>query len=161
MIEIENSPFVVAGDWDATPTPEGKKRIIMPPPGHVQGCGWEAFTQAGLRAVAQYVKPGSSFHELGAGTAILSVAAKLMGATKVYATELNPEALAAAHRVVAANGGGVRVVKGTFISDAVDVTVVAVGGDFGEKNLPKIRGRLVIVVHDEDNSIEIIAGGHS
>jgi len=150
--------FVIAGDWDSAPTPEGKLRIVMPPLGHCYGAGWDSTTKAALLALPQYVKPGMSFLELGAGSCILSIAAERLGASPVYATELNPEALTAGRQVLAANHSQVRLIEGTFINEHVDVAVVSISTKFAQENLERINANMILVVHD-DASVEVINGG--
>jgi len=152
---IKVGSFVIAGDWDSTPTPEGKWRIVMPPLGHCYGAGWHDTTKAALLALSQYVKPRMSFHELGAGSCILSIAAEKLGASPVYATELNPEALAAGRRVLAANNSQVQLIEGTFIDDHVDVAVVSISTKFAQDNLGKINASTILVVHD-DATLEVL-----
>lgn len=146
---IEVGEFVICGDWDSAPTPQGKLRIIMPPLGHVEGAGWRDVTQAALLALPDYVAPGKTFAEIGAGSGILSVAAKLLGADRCYATELNPDALEAARRVFAANHVDVELIEGTFPSETVDVAVVSISTDFAKQNRHKIKAKTILIVRDD------------
>jgi len=153
---IDAGRFVIAGDWDSTPTLDGKLRIVMPPLGHVEGGGWRNVTQAALLALPDYVTPNCSFAEIGAGSGILSVAAKLLGAGKCYATELNPEALEAARRVFAANSVDVELIEGSFPpDDDLDVVIVSISTAFYEKNKDRIRAKTVLVAHD-DGFVEVV-----
>lgn len=152
MIEI--GKFVITGDWDdSSPIPEGRLRIVMPPLGHVAGAGWHLTTQAALLALPDHVKPGESFADIGAGSGILSVAAKLLGAGRCIATDLNPDALEAARRVFAANSVEVELINGTFPEEEVDLAVVSISTDFFQQNKDRIRARRILVIHD-DGSIE-------
>lgn len=152
---IEVGKFVIAGDWDDTPTPEGKLRIVMPPLGHCYGAGWHDTTKAALLALPEYVKPGMSFLELGAGSCILSIAAERLGALPVYATECNPEALEAGRRVLAANNSQVQLIEGTFVDEHVDIAVVSISTKFAQDNAERINATTILVVHD-DASVEIL-----
>lgn len=152
---IEVGQFVIAGDWDGSPTPEGKIRIIMPPLGHVAGAGWHLTTQAALLALPDHVKPGESFADIGAGSGILSVAAKLLGAGRCIATELNPDALEVARRVFVVNSVGVELINGTFPEEEVDLAVVSISTGFYEQNKDKIRAKRILVVHD-DGSVDVV-----
>ncbi len=152
---IEVGLFVIAGDWDATPTPQGKIRIVMPPLGHVFGAGWHGVTQAALRALPNHVRAGESFAEIGAGSGILSVAAKKLGAGRCIATEISPDAIEAAQKVFAANNVEVELVKGTFPKEQVDLALVSISDAFYEENKEHIKAKRVLVVRD-DESVEAV-----
>lgn len=112
MIDIP--PFAVFGDWDDTPTPKDRLRIVMPPLGHVFGGGWHPFTKSAINAIINYLKPGMSFLDVGAGSGILCVVAKLLGAADCYAVELDKDALAVLPKVFKANKVDVHVIDGTY-----------------------------------------------
>lgn len=142
-------PFCICGDWDVAPTPVGLKRIILPPLGHIYGGGWHATTQSALVHLPEHITPKCSFVDIGTGSGILSVAAKLLGAGKCYATELDAEALKVAQRTFDLNHVDVKLVKGTFISETVDIAVISIATSFANDNLHKIRARKVLVVNDD------------
>lgn len=153
---IQVGQFAIFGASDKTPTPKGLKRIIMPPIGpDVFGCGWEAETQAALLALPSHITRGCSFAEIGAGSGILSVAAKLLGAGKCWATEKAPAALETAPKVFKANKVEVTLVADTFPPEPVDVAVVSISSDFAQKYKHEIMARKVLVVHD-DATVEVI-----
>lgn len=152
---IEVGKFVITGDWDDSPTPEGKLRIIMPPLGHVEGGGWRDVTQAALRELPSHITPNCSFAEIGCGSGIVSVAAKLLGAGKCYATELNPDALVVASRVFEANDVEVELIEGTFIGKTVDVAVVSISSDFIRAHRQQINANKILAIHD-DATVEVI-----
>lgn len=151
---IEVGRFAIFGDWDNTPTPPDKYRINLPPLGHVEGTGWREVTQAALKELPFHIVPDCSFAEIGAGSGILSVAAKLLGAGKCYATEINPEALAAAKKVFSANNVEIELIEGTFIKEHVDVAMVSISSTFIKENYQLIKATKMIAVHD-DATIEI------
>lgn len=146
---IQVGSFAIVGDWDTTPVPHGLLRIVMPPLGHVFGAGWHPATQAVLSALPSYVRKGTAFAEIGAGSGILCVAAKLLGAGKCYATELDPEALVAAKKVFAVNNVEVELINGTFVNQDVDLAVVSINSDFVSQHYDKIKARQVLAVHDD------------
>ncbi len=147
MIEIGR--FVIVGNWDDTPTPEGKLRIVMPPLGHCYGAGWHDTTKQALLALERHLKPGMSFLEIGAGSCILSIAAEKLGASPCFATEINSEALEAGRRVLEANDSKVELVEGTFLDRDVDLAAVSISTKFAQKNLSKIRAKTILVIEDD------------
>jgi ribosomal protein L11 methylase PrmA len=155
---IDADRFAIFGDWDATPTPEGKIRIVMPPLGHVYGAGWQDTTQAALAALAEHVTPGATFAEIGCGSGILCVAAKKLGAGKCIATELDKEALSVAAKVFKANGVEVELIEGTFPKEHVDIAVVSIASSFYDEHRRKVNATKVLVVHD-DAQVEVLGKG--
>ena len=150
--------FCIAGDWDDSPTPDGYLRIVMVPLSASYGGGWQATTQAALTALPLHLKPGMSFAEIGAGSGILSVAAKLLGAGKCYATELSRDALAVMPRVFAANNVDVEIIDGTFVDTQVDLAVVSISTDWFAENHHNILADRILVVHD-DAATELLLQG--
>jgi ribosomal protein L11 methyltransferase len=82
--------FVVA-PWRTEPTPEGRLRLEMTP-GLQCGTGQHPCTQKCLEAMERIVKPGDSVLDVGSGSGILSIAAQLLGAGRVVACDIDPEA---------------------------------------------------------------------
>jgi len=81
----------LAAPWRTEPTPEGRIRLEINP-GQQCGTGQHPCTQKCLEAMEQIVKPGDSVLDVGSGSAILSIAAKLLGAGTVIACDIDPEA---------------------------------------------------------------------
>jgi predicted nicotinamide N-methyase len=81
----------------------GEFRSDEPPP-------FWAFVWAGGQALARYVLDhpdevtGHRVHDLATGSGVAAIAAALAGAAEVTASDLDPAAVAAAHRNAAANG---------------------------------------------------------
>ncbi len=84
--------FFLVAPWRTEPTPEGRFRLEINP-GQQCGTGQHPCTQKCLEAMEQIVKPGDSVLDVGSGSAILSKAAKLLGASKVVACDIDPDAL--------------------------------------------------------------------
>ena len=152
MLEIGR--FVITGDWDNTPVPSDKLHILIPPLGHVFGAGWHPATQAVLEILPEYVHKGTKFADVGTGSGILCVAAKLLEASECYATELDPDALSAAKKVFAVNNVKVTLIEGTFFEADVDVAVVSISSDFVHQNHSLVKAKTIIAVHD-DFTIEV------
>ena len=146
MIHIDQ--FVIKGDWDTEPTPEGKSAILMPPiPNGIHGGGWHRSTKATLRAVIAHMEPGMTFFDLGTGTGIIGVAAHLLGASKIYACEHEPKAVEFARKVFGLNG-----VEVAWVTDypQVDLCVANVG-----------RGGLEITDFNPGIMVSVDGHGHS
>jgi ribosomal protein L11 methyltransferase len=83
--------FFVVAPWRKEPTPEGRFRLELNP-GLQCGTGQHPCTQKCLEAMERIVKPGDSVLDVGSGSGILSIAAKLLGAACVVACDIDPEA---------------------------------------------------------------------
>jgi ribosomal protein L11 methyltransferase len=73
------------------------------------GTGEHASTRGVLRLLQEVVRPDDLVADLGAGSAVLSIAAAKLGARGVAAVEQDPDAIANAEGNVACNGVGDRV----------------------------------------------------
>lgn len=96
------APPWLAGDLDPATT-------IVIDPGMAFGTGDHATTRGVLRLMASVVRPRDRLADLGAGSAVLSIAAVKLGAENVAAIELDPDAIGNAEDNVRANGVSDRV----------------------------------------------------
>jgi len=87
--------FFVVAPWRTEPTPPGRFRLEINP-GLQCGTGQHPCTQLCLAAMERVIRPGDSVLDVGSGSGILSKAAKLLGAGRVIACDIDPEAAAAA-----------------------------------------------------------------
>ena len=108
----EAGGFVVTPPWLATEG-EDPGRIIIDP-GMAFGTGDHPTTRGVLRLMRWVIKPGDAVADLGAGSAVLAIAAARLGAARVAAIELDAGAIGNAEENVARNGapGVVRVIQG-------------------------------------------------
>jgi ribosomal protein L11 methyltransferase len=83
--------FFVAAPWRTDPTPPGRFRLELNP-GSQCGTGQHPCTRLCLEAMEREVRPGDSVLDVGTGSGILSIAAKLLGAGRVIACDIDPEA---------------------------------------------------------------------
>ncbi len=83
--------FFLVAPWRTEPTPHGRFRLEINP-GQQCGTGQHPCTQKCLEAMERIVKPGDSVLDVGSGSGILSIAAKLLGAGRVVACDIDPEA---------------------------------------------------------------------
>ena len=84
--------FYLAPPWRDDPTPEGRFRIVVNP-GLAFGTGVHETTQLCLEALEEFVKPGLTVLDVGTGSGILGRAAELLGAVKVFACDIDAEAV--------------------------------------------------------------------
>jgi ribosomal protein L11 methyltransferase len=100
--------LTVTPPWLAAPfLPE---RTIVIDPAMAFGTGDHATTRGVLGLMQEVVRPGDSVADLGAGSAVLAIAAAKLGAARVAAIESDPDAIGNAEENVATNGVGGRVV---------------------------------------------------
>lgn len=84
--------FWLTPPWNTAPAPDGRLRLeIMP--GAACGTGWHECTQMCLEALESAVTPGCSVLDVGTGSGILSVAARLLGAERVIACDVDDDAV--------------------------------------------------------------------
>ena len=96
------SRFFLVPEWLDVPAPEGRLRIQVNP-GLACGSGSHEATQLCLEALERYLAPGMTVLDVGAGSGILSLAASLLGAHRVFACDIDPEAIAIARQRVESN----------------------------------------------------------
>jgi ribosomal protein L11 methyltransferase len=88
--------FFLAPEWRDDPTPAGRFRITVNP-GMAFGTGAHETTQLALEALERYVACGHggapSVFDVGTGSGILARAARLLGAGRVYACDIDPVAV--------------------------------------------------------------------
>ena len=108
--------FIVAPPWLARP--EAAERTIVIDPGMAFGTGDHPSTRGVLRLMTDVIRPGDIVADLGAGSAVLAIAAARLGASRVIAIELDPDAIGNAEENVARNGVGDRV---TILEGDVEV----------------------------------------
>ena len=114
--------FFVVAPWRTEPTPPGRIRLEVNPGAHF-GTGHHRTTQLCLEALERVIRPGDSVLDVGSGSGILSQAAKLLGAGRVIACDVDPEAAVASP--VPFFIGSVDAVK----SGAFDVVVANINED--------------------------------
>jgi len=84
--------FFLAPAWRDDPTPPGRLRIEVNP-GMAFGTGAHESTQLCLEALEREVKPGMTVFDVGTGSGILALAATLLGAGPVIASDTDPVAV--------------------------------------------------------------------
>jgi ribosomal protein L11 methyltransferase len=94
--------LVVTPPWLADGFASGERVVIDP--GMAFGTGEHETTRGVMRLLAGVVRAGDTVVDLGAGSAVLSIAAAKLGAARVIAIELDPDAIGNAEDNVRVNG---------------------------------------------------------
>jgi ribosomal protein L11 methyltransferase len=126
--------WYLAPPWNTDPAPAGRIRLEMHP-GMACGTGWHPCTQLCLEALERTVRPGMTVLDVGSGSGILSDAARLLGAARVIACDVDPDAVRIAReRVnVPMYAGSVDAVR----ADVADVIVANISSAMAEELAPE------------------------
>ncbi len=84
--------------------------VVVIDPAMAFGTGEHPTTRGVLRVLQHVIREGDRIADLGAGSAVLSIAAAKLGAARVAAIEVDPDAIGNAEENVVANGVSDRVV---------------------------------------------------
>lgn len=82
--------FFVVAPWRMEPTPPGRFRLEINP-GMQCGTGQHPCTRLCLEAMERVIRPGDRVLDVGTGSGILSIAAKMLGAGVVVACDIDPD----------------------------------------------------------------------
>jgi len=96
--------IVVTPPWFADDYPAAERIVIDP--GMAFGTGDHETTRGVLRLLPDVLRVGDVVADLGAGSAVLAIAAAKLGARHAYAIEIDPDAIGNAESNVARNGVG-------------------------------------------------------
>ncbi|MEA2763896.1 MAG: ribosomal protein methyltransferase [Gemmatimonadaceae bacterium] len=94
--------LVIAPPWLATDF--DPRTTIVVDPAMAFGTGEHPTTRGVMRLMQGVVRPGDIVADLGAGSAVLSIAAAKLGATRVTAIEIDPDSIGNAEENVRVNG---------------------------------------------------------
>ena len=117
-IEIGETLAVVP-EWEDYDDPA--RKVLRLDPGLIFGTGSHATTRMCLEAVASLAHPGERALDLGCGSGILGIAARLFGADAVVGCDIDPKAPDVARANAALNGfegEDFRVYAGDVLADA-------------------------------------------
>ena len=156
--------IVVKPSWEEY-TPLDNDIVIELDPGMAFGTGKHETTQLCIAGIRKYVKPGDNVLDVGTGSGILSICALLSGASHVVGTDLDENAIDAAHENAQVNGitsEQYKVLIGNLIDDqaikdevgyeAYDVVVANILADV------IIALQEVVAVHVKHGGIFITSG---
>jgi ribosomal protein L11 methyltransferase len=128
--------------------PKPGETVIEIDPGMAFGTGQHPTTAMCLRALEELVRPGMRVLDLGCGTGILAIAAAKLGASRVVAVDIDPNAVRAARENAAANGvsPAIDVREGTLEmveGEQFDIIVANISGLTLERLASEMVSRLV------------------
>jgi ribosomal protein L11 methyltransferase len=101
--------ITIVPPWLADSARDGSHAVIIEP-GMAFGTGEHETTRCVVRLMQRVVREGDAVADLGAGSAVLAIAAARLGASRVFAIENDEEAIANAEENVSRNGVADRVV---------------------------------------------------
>lgn len=118
---------VVAPSWAAPELGPSDRRIEIDP-GLAFGTGAHETTALCVALIERYLRPGDRVIDVGTGTGILAIAAKLWGASSVLATDIDPVAVRVADENIRANGlaGQIRARQGDLLRTVDEVCDVLI-----------------------------------
>jgi ribosomal protein L11 methyltransferase len=115
--------FIVVAPWRKEPTPPGRFRLEINP-GMQCGTGQHPCTRLCLEAMERVIRPGDRVLDVGTGSGILSIAAKMLGAATVVACDIDSEAAREALFFI----GSVNAVRsGAFDVVVANISEVVIG----------------------------------
>jgi ribosomal protein L11 methyltransferase len=124
---------------------KGGEIVLEIDPGMAFGTGQHPTTAMCLRALEDLVRPGMSLLDLGCGSGILAIAAAKLGAARVLALDIDPNAVRAARENAAANAVAPVVdVREETLGDGetFDLVVANISGLTLERLAPAIAGSI-------------------
>ena len=141
-IAIGRRFLIVPGDEQADP---GERTALHLIPGRAFGTGEHPTTQLCIEQLEERVESGSRWLDIGAGTAVLSMAARHLGAGEVVGIDNDPVAVEVAAEVLKRNGvQGVRLITGSIetVDGGFDGVVANINRPFFTAN-ERVLGGLV------------------
>ena len=120
--------FVVTPSWKTKPLRDTRKDdlVITLDPGQAFGTGDHATTRLCLSMLEEEIDVGDIVADLGCGAGILSIGAVLLGASAVYATEVDPPAVASARDNFKRNGVPVNLFETNTAPEGIPLCDVVV-----------------------------------
>lgn len=108
--------LVIAPSWVRYEARDGET-VVRIDPGMAFGTGQHPTTAMCLRALEEHVRPGMSVLDVGCGSGILAIAAAKLGAGRVLAVDIDPQAVKAAGENVSASdvAGVIEVREGSLL----------------------------------------------
>jgi len=122
--------FFLVPEWRDDPTPPGRFRITVNP-GLAFGTGVHETTRLCLEALEDLVTPGIDVLDVGTGSGILAEAARLLGASRVIACDIDPEAVRIARQGFIGSADAVRsATVDLVVANISPEAIIALAPDF-------------------------------
>lgn len=112
--------LLIKPTWEKIPEGHEDKLLIQIDPGTAFGTGQHETTQLCIRQLIHYVERGAKVLDVGTGSGILGIAALKLGASEVFGTDLDENAISAVRENLQANGittDKFQVIQGNIIDD--------------------------------------------
>jgi ribosomal protein L11 methyltransferase len=114
--------LIVTPPWE-DPQAGERDRVVVIDPGMAFGTGNHPTTQLCLAALEDYVIAGAEVADIGTGSGILAIAAAKLGASKIFATDIEPLAVQIAARNAVENKISLETSEGLPVGQQFDVIV--------------------------------------
>ena len=101
--------IVVKPSWEEFERTSSEQIMLELDPGMAFGTGSHATTQLCLELLQRYVRPGDRVLDIGTGSGILSIAAAMLGASRVVGLDVDQLAVSVARENIRRNGVADRV----------------------------------------------------
>ncbi len=105
---IEVGDFIIVAPWHEI---DSQKEKVIIEPAMAFGTGYHETTSTCIEALEKYLKKGDRVYDVGAGSAILSIVAKKLGAQKVIGIEIDKDAIENAKINITFNGSNNVIIK--------------------------------------------------
>jgi ribosomal protein L11 methyltransferase len=139
--------LVVAPAWQPYPVELADGRLVLSiDSGAVFGSGTHPSTRLLLGQLVHRLTPDSRVFDVGTGSGILAIAAARLGAERVTAVDVDPDAVATAKRNAAANGVGDRIEVSTDPAESIDGPFNVVMANLTAAVLASLAATLVAAV---------------
>lgn len=96
--------ILIKPTWEEVPEEDSGKLLIQIDPGTAFGTGMHETTQLCIRQLRKYITADTELLDVGTGSGILSIVGIRLGAKHAVGTDLDPNAISAAHENMESNG---------------------------------------------------------
>ncbi len=112
--------IVIKPTWEMVPEDMQGRMVVNIDPGTAFGTGMHETTQLVIKQLEKYVTPETDLLDVGTGSGILAVIARMLGARSIIGTDLDENAITASAENMEANGFSpdiFKVIQGNIIDD--------------------------------------------